>query len=125
MDDLAFSQEADRITHIRIGYYTQDVIVRCTGFLFGSKVFKKVSDGIAFRLELVGIKRNPAGCLRPNGGSVIDIVRCKALGFQLFSRKSAGQLVHDGSDHFHVGQLLGTDVCQYRFLHTVRHGVTL
>ena len=34
MHDLAFAQELDRIVHIRVVRQTQNVVIRCPGFLF-------------------------------------------------------------------------------------------
>ena len=46
---------------------------------------KKIRDRIAFALEFTGIKRNTAGCLRPDPGRVIDIVRSETGGLKFFS----------------------------------------
>ena len=45
----------------------------------------KIGDNISLALEFTGIKRNTAGCLRPDPGRVIDIVRSETGGLKFFS----------------------------------------
>ena len=54
------------------------------GFLFRSHIFMKIGDNISLALEFTGIKRYTACSLRPDPGSMVNIIRTKALFYQLF-----------------------------------------
>ena len=125
VDDLTFPQEADRVAYIRVFYKPKDVVVCGSGFLFGSHVFEKVGDRVAFRLELGGAVWHAACGLGPDAHGVIDIVRRESLCLQFLRRQVSCQLVDDGCDHFHVGKFLGADVGEHCLLHPVRHHIAL
>ena len=49
-----------------------------------SHIFMKIGDNISLALEFTGIKRYTACSLRPDPGSMVNIIRTKALFYQLF-----------------------------------------
>ena len=53
VDDLAFTQEADRIADFRILDQTKDVVVGGAGLLFSGHIFMQICDHIALALEEV------------------------------------------------------------------------
>lgn len=71
-------------------------------------IFEQIRDRIAFRLELTGIKRDSAGCLRPKGKRMVHIVFVKSAAFDFFGGKIFGKLVNDGGYHFHMRQFFRT-----------------
>ena len=52
MDYLALSEEADRVTDVRVVGETEDIVVGCAGFLLCGEVFVKVGYDVALRLEI-------------------------------------------------------------------------
>ena len=57
----------------------------------------KIGDNISLTLELAGIKRNAACCLRPDTNGVIHIIIGKSAFLDLFHGEVTGQLVNDGA----------------------------
>lgn len=108
MDDFPGAQEADGLRHIGIPYGSEDVVIRGSGLLFRSHVFRQIRDDIALRLELTGIEGNPARCLGPERRGVVDVVRAEAGIFNFLHGKILGELIDDGADHFEVGKFVGT-----------------
>lgn len=85
VNDFPFPQEADGIADIVVFDHAEDVVVGGAGFLLCRQIFKKICDGIAFRLKFTGVKGDTACCLRPDTGGMINIVGAKA-GFFYFLR---------------------------------------
>lgn len=109
MHNFTRPEELDRVCDFRyIPDNAQNVVIRASGFLFRSKVFVKVGDRVALTLELAGIKRNTACCLRPDANCVVDIIRTKTGIFNFFHRKVSGKLMDNGGYHFKVCQLVST-----------------
>ena len=125
MNDLPFPEEADGIAHIRFLHQTQNVVVGGAGFLLCCQILKQICDGIALGLELTGIEGDPARRLGPDPGRMVDIIGSKALGLQLLCRKVSRELVHNGCDHFQMGQLLGADIRKHCLLLPIGHGIPL
>lgn len=108
MHDLSLPQEADWLTHIGIVRETQNIVIRCPGLLFCSKVFAQVGDGIAAGLEERGSERCAAGCLWPHAEGMIHIVSFKSAGADLFRCQISCQLADDRADDLNVCQLFRT-----------------
>ena len=85
MDQLTFPKKTNRLAYIVIPDNTKNVVVGRTGLLFCCQVLVKVCNHISFGLELTGIERNAASGLRPDAGSVVNIVGAEALVCQLLS----------------------------------------
>ena len=110
VNNLSFAQETDWIADFRILYKTEDIIVGCAGFLLGGHIFHKICDGVSFGLEFAGIKRNAAGCLGPESGSVVHIVFFKSGCHNFFRSDALGQLINDGADHLKMSQFVGPEM---------------
>lgn len=108
VDDLTLSQEADRIADFRVFDHTEDVLIGGAGFLLCRQVLEQIRDGIALGLEFTGVEGNAAGCLRPDTGSVVDIVGSEAGGLDLLRSQVSGQLMDDGGHDLQMGQFLRT-----------------
>ena len=76
------------------------------------KVLCQVGDDVALALQIGRCERDARGGRRIDAVGVVHKIAFKPGTFDLFGRKVFGQLVHDGADHFHVGQLFGADVSQ-------------
>lgn len=109
--DFPRPQEADRVRDIRgIDGKAQDIVIRCSCFLFCSHIFRKVGDRIADRLEHVCGKCRAGCCLRPQSERVIDVIVLETACFQLFHGHVSRELVDDRCDHLEMPELFGTDV---------------
>lgn len=108
MDDFPCAEETDRFAYVGVVYETENIFVGATGFLLCRHIFEQIRDRIAFRLELTGIKRDSAGCLRPKGKRMVHIVFVKSAAFDFFGGKIFGKLVNDGGYHFHMRQFFRT-----------------
>ena len=78
------SEEPERIRHIRILHDTEQVVVGCAGFLLCCQILEQIRNRVSLGLELTGIKGDTAGGLRPDAGSMVDIVRSKARRLDFF-----------------------------------------
>ena len=125
MDDFPFSQEPDRVADVRILYNAKDIVVRGPRLLLRRQIFEKIRERISLGLKLAGVEGNAARRLGPDPRGMIDLIRPKALLYQLLRGKIAGQLVDNGGDHLQMRQLLGADIRQHRLLHPVGHRVPL
>lgn len=108
MNDFTFPKEADRVADFRVFDDTEDVVVGGAGFLFRRQILEQIRNRISLGLEFTGVERYAACCLRPDAGSVVDIVGAEAGGFDLFRGQIPGQLVDDGCHDFQMGQLFST-----------------
>lgn len=108
MDDFPCTEETDRFAYVGVVYETENIFVGAAGFLLCRHIFEQIRDRIAFRLELTGIKRDSAGCLRPKGKRMVHIVFVKSAAFDFFGGKIFGKLVNDGGYHFHMRQFFRT-----------------
>lgn len=109
MNNFTCPEEFYRIGNFRhIPDNPQNVVIRASGFLFRSKVFVKVCNGVTLTLELTGIKWDAACCLRPDANCVVNIIRTETGIFNFFHRKVSGKLMDDGGYHFQVRQLVST-----------------
>ena len=125
MNDLSGAEEADGIADFRILYQAENVVIGGAGFLFCRQVLCQIGDGIPFGLEFAGVERNAASRLRPEGQGVINIVFVKPRGFDFLRSQILGQLVDNGTDHFHMSQLFRTNVGQQCLAFFIGHGVSL
>ena len=100
-----------------------------TLFLYGSticcKVLCQVGDQVALAGHAGGAVGEPGGSGGIHSRSAVHEVGVEPRGFDLLLCEVAGQLVDDGADHFHVAQLLRSDVRQESFQLRVRHGEAL
>ena len=85
----------------------------------------QIRNRIPLRLEDRGCERGASRRLRPECQGMIDVIFLEAGFHNLFRGEVPGELVDDGTDHFHVRQLLGSDIRQQPGYLTVRHGVAL
>ena len=108
MDDFPGTQEFYGFADITVMYQTQDVVIGGAGFLFRSHILKQIRNGVALGLEFTGVEGNAAGCLRPDTGSVVDIVGSEAGGLDLLRSQVSGQLMDDGGHDLQMGQFLRT-----------------
>ena len=126
MHDFTSSQESDRICNFRnVTYYTKDVVISCTCFLFCGKIFKQIRDRISFALEFTGIEWNSSGSLRPHTNRMINIVRSETTLFDFLHGQSSGKLMNDRGNHFQMRQFFRTDIIQDSNRCSVRHCKTL
>lgn len=114
MHDLAFAQIADGVDHIRVVCQAQDIVIRCPRLLLGCHVLGQIRKGISLGLEIGSSERNPASRLRVNGTGVIHEILVKAVLPEICLRHSAGELVNDRGDHFHVCQFFCTAMLDIR-----------
>ena len=126
MHDFARAEEADGVPHVRfVAAEAQNVVVRHAGFLLRREVFVNIRQRVARRGKPVGVEGLSACVLRIDARGVVDEIGVVAGRLDLLRGQVAGQLVHDGADHFEVAELLCADVRQNRFQLGVRHGVAL
>ncbi len=89
-------------------YYTENIIVGASSLLFGSEIFMKIGNRIAFRLKFTGIKWNATSRLWPYGYCMVNIIWPKTRFFNFIHRKIAGKLVDNGGNHLQMGQFVST-----------------
>lgn len=76
----------------------------------GSEVLREVGDGVAFDRHGGGRPREARGSRGVDARSVVDEIRIETALFHLFLRERAGELMHDGADHFQMAQFLRTHI---------------
>ena len=123
--DLSFAQIADRVTYFRIFYEAQYVVVREARFLFSSHIFVQIRDWIPGGLDHRRAPRLTGSRLWPKADRVVDIVGGEALFLEFIGRQVFRELVDDGADDFHVGELFGTDIGQDTCYFAVGIGIAL
>ena len=76
MNHFPCTEKTDRISNFRdIAYYTENVVIGSTGFLFCCKVFKKISKRIALALEM---------CIRDSLG----VARQSTAGYETIHKRN-------------------------------------
>ena len=78
--------------------------------LTGVQEVERVDDRVALHLELTGVERDAARCLRPYADCVVDVVRAEAGLLNLLNRQTLRELMDDRAHHLQVGEFLGADV---------------
>ena len=96
MNHLAFAQELKGVQHLRVVDDADQVVVGGPGLLLSRQVLVQVRDGVAFGLELAGVKGNARRSGGPERRGVIDIIGVEARGLGLLRRQVFRQLVDDG-----------------------------
>ena len=125
VDDLALTKEADGITDVGVIAEAQDVVVGGAGLLLCPHVLGDVGDGVALGLEIGRGEGHSCGGNGVDPGGVIHEIGIKTGLLDLLHGEVAGKLVHDGADHFQMGQLLRADVRESADNVLVGHGIPL
>ena len=113
-------------THLfRVFDGAKEIVVDGAGFFFRSQIFGEIGDGIPFGLKFNGRERKTGSSLRPQGGSVIDVISIETTFLDLLHRQILGELIDHGAYDLHVSQLFCTNVCQESAYRFYRHGVAL
>ena len=108
MDDLALSEEADRVADIGIVGETKDIVVGRARLLLRSHILVQVGDDVALGLEISRSKWRSGGGDWVDAGGVIDEIGVESARLDLVDRKPFGQLVKDCGYHFNVCKFIGT-----------------
>ena len=108
VDDLAFSEEADRIGDVAVVAEAKDIVIGLACLLLCRKVFREVCYRVAGGLEGVRVPRHTACRNGIESGRVVNKVRVEAALFNLLEREVARKLINNRAYHFHVRQLLGS-----------------
>lgn len=101
-------QEADGISHLRVFYKPQNVVVGEAGFLLRRHILIQIGDGIAGGLDLGSGEGEAAGRLGKDAHCVVCVVGGEAGGFDFLQGQAAGELVHDGGHNLKMSQFLRT-----------------
>ena len=98
--DFSFPQKTDGVSHVRIVAETEDVVVGGAGFLLRRHVLRQVGDGIPLGLERRGGEGHPCGRDGVDARGVIHKIGVESPLLDLLYGEVAGELVHDGTNHF-------------------------
>ena len=125
VDQLPGTQKLKRSAHIGICNNAQKIVIGGSGFLLGRKILRQISDGVTLTLKFACIKRNTCRCRGPEGAGMVHIIGIKTGCSGIIDGHILCKLVNHGSNHFHVGQLLRTDIRQQTGHFFTGHGITL
>ena len=125
MDHFPGPEELNGFTDIIILHNAQDVVIGTSGLLLSCHILVEIRDHIALGLEFARIKGDTACCLGPDTCGMVNVVRAKALFYQLVCRQVPGKLMDNGCNNLKVGQLFRSNIGEGCLALLVRHGVAL
>lgn len=105
---FTFTQELDWISDIRIVHESQDVIIGFPRFLLGGEIFMEIRKQVAGRVKIACIEGNARCRHRIQAGCMVYKIGIEPGFLDFIHAKVAGELIDDGTDHFHMGQFAGT-----------------
>jgi len=108
MDYLPLAQEAYGVQNVWVIHKADDIVIGGAGFLLRRHVLVEVGDGITLALEHRCGKGHAPSRLGPEAEGVVHEIGVKALSLYLLDGEVLCELVDDGADYLHVGQLLGS-----------------
>lgn len=108
VNHLPLPEELNRLAHIIVLDNAENIVIGGSGFLLCRHILMKIRNYIPLGLKLAGIKGNSSGRLGPDRRSMVNIIRAKALFYQLFGSQVSGELMNDGGNNFKMRQFLCT-----------------
>ena len=106
MHDLALTEEADDVVHIRVVGKPQDVVVGQAGLLLCRQILDEIGHGVAGDGDAARAPRRAGGRLRIDARRMIGEVGREARFPLLLLRQIPCQLVNDRTDHLQMPKLL-------------------
>ena len=104
--DFPRTQETNYVIYVGVIRESEDVIISYPRFLFGGEVFRQIGDKVALDLHGSGGPRKTGSGGRIHSSGMVDKIGVEAGLPDFVLRQIAGELVHDGSYHFQMSQLV-------------------
>jgi hypothetical protein len=125
MDHFTFSEKTQRVYYIRVVGHVDETFICCTRFLFGGKVFGKISDRIPLDADICRSERYSVSVYRIYASVMIGKISSETFFLQDFCRYSLCKLIYYGTDDFQVSKLLCAYIVKCCLCRLHRHTVPL